>query len=173
MRILSSLIAAAAIGMGSQAMAGDSDYKSAEIVDFFIQSIDDMGSPRGLCIGTAEECEASSKPKGFDMMINFNLDSDQLTDAAQTNLAEFAKALKDERLSSASFVVEGHTDASGAELYNEGLAERRAESVTKYLLQHGINTDKVTAVGMGERAPRVPDPMDPINRRVEMRISLQ
>lgn len=172
MRILSSLIAAAALTAAAPAIA-DPAYKAGDIVDFFIKSAD-LGQARGICIGTAEECEASTpKPAGFDMMINFDLDSDRLTEQARANLNEFATALNDERLRAAKFVVEGHTDASGAESYNEGLAERRARSVTAFLLEQGVGAEKVTAVGMGERAPRVPDIYDPINRRVEMRIDLQ
>lgn len=172
MRVYSSLLAVAMAVAAWPALA-DPAYKSADIVDFFVKSAD-QGLARGICVGTTDECAAQApKPAGFDMLINFNLDSDQLTDEAQTNLGEFAKALNDERLKAAKFVVEGHTDASGSENHNEGLAERRAKSVTAFLLGHGVDASKVTAVGMGERAPRVPDVFDPINRRVEMRVNLQ
>lgn len=172
MRVYSSLLAVAMIVATGPALA-DPAYKSADIVTFFIKSAD-QGLARGICVGTTDECASQApKPAGFDMLINFNLDSDQLTEEAQANLGEFAKALKDERLTAAKFVVEGHTDASGSENHNEGLAERRAQSVTAFLLDHGVDATKVTAVGMGERAPRVPNIYDPINRRVEMRINLQ
>jgi outer membrane protein OmpA-like peptidoglycan-associated protein len=107
------------------------------------------------------------------MLINFDLNSAQLTPQAQQNLDEFAKALHNDQLSSARFVVEGYTDARGTEQYNLGLSERRAEAVTKFLYERGVSAQKVTAVGMGEANPRVADPMDPVNRRVEMRIELQ
>jgi outer membrane protein OmpA-like peptidoglycan-associated protein len=107
------------------------------------------------------------------MLINFGLNSATLTPQALANLDEFAKALKDQRLSSAKFVVEGYTDATGTEAYNKTLSERRAESVADYLLQHGISSQRVDAMGMGEANPRSPDPYDPVNRRVEMRIRLQ
>ena len=107
------------------------------------------------------------------MLINFDLNSADLTGQAQANLNEFAKALKDERLQAATFIVEGYTDASGDERYNDRLSERRAEAVTAFLLTNGISRDKVQAVGKGEQNPRVPDPFDPINRRVEMRIKIQ
>ena len=61
----------------------------------------------------------------------------------------------------------------GPMTYNLGLSERRAEAVTKFLFEKGIVHDKVSAVGKGEENPRVPDPMDAQNRRVEMRIELQ
>ena len=93
-----------------------------------------------------------------------------LTDDARLKLGEFAKALNDNRLRAHSFVVEGYTDASGSTVYNEELSQRRAQSVTSFLLQNGIEQARISAVGMGETHPRAADPYDPANRRVEMRI---
>ena len=139
----------------------------------------DLGASRGICVGTEQECaakrqtELASVPTGLDMLITFNLDSADLTDEARAKLGEFAKALKDNRLSAHSFVVEGHTDASGSDGYNEGLSQRRAQSVTAFLLASGVDASRLQAVGMGENSPRVDNPYDPVNRRVEMRIKIQ
>lgn len=165
------LLAAAVIAIATPASA-DSEVKAGDIVDFFVKSAN-MGTARGICIGTADECAGPAKPSGMDMLINFELDSADLTAQAQSNLEEFAAALKDERLRAARFVVEGHTDASGGEGYNNALSERRAESVTSFLLERGVRADKVTAIGLGKSSPRADDPFDPVNRRVEMRIDLQ
>lgn len=146
---------------------------SDQIVKYFGDTAD-LGAKRGICIGTMDECNKDQPaPTGLDMLINFDLNSAELTEQARANLNEFAKALKDERLRAATFVVEGYTDASGEERYNDKLSARRAESVTAFLLANGISRDKVQAVGLGEKNPRVPDPYDPVNRRVEMRIKIQ
>jgi OmpA-OmpF porin, OOP family len=159
--------------IGIQPAIADPNVKADDIVQFFVNSAK-LGAARGLCIGTTQECDKTApKPKGFDMMVNFDLDSAKLTDQAQQNLDEFAKALRNEQLSSAHFVVEGYTDARGTDQYNLGLSERRAEAVTKFLYEKGVAPEKVTAVGLGKANPRVPDPMDAVNRRVEMRIKLQ
>jgi outer membrane protein OmpA-like peptidoglycan-associated protein len=169
-------LAAAALGVGLLAAApalAESQYSTGQIVDFFAKS-PDLGKERGICIGTIAECQPIEEATaGFDMLINFELDSSELTPQAMENLSEFAKALADKRLDAARFVVEGHTDASGAETYNLGLSERRARAVTAFLLEKGVSVEKVEAIGMGEKSPRVADPMDPANRRVEMRIRLQ
>ncbi|TIR86514.1 MAG: OmpA family protein, partial [Mesorhizobium sp.] len=89
---------------------------------------------------------------------------------ARTELDEFAKALKDNRLSSFSFVVEGHTDASGSDRYNQELSQRRAKSVAAFLTANGVQATRLEAIGLGKSHPRVADPYDPVNRRVEMRI---
>lgn len=150
--------------------AQQAPYAPDDVVSFLIDSVD-LGLNRGICIGTAEEC-APPKPKGLDMFINFELDSAALTEEAQQNLAIFAQALKDERLKKANFVVEGHTDARGTDIYNDTLSEERAAAVKTYLIGQGVPTERLTALGMGEAAPRVDDPMDPENRRVELRIDL-
>jgi len=170
------VLAAAVVGIGLvgiQAAAADPQRKADDIVAFFAKSAK-LGASRGLCIGTAQECDKTApKPTGLDMLINFDLDSANLTSQAKQNLEEFAKALHNDQLASARFVVEGYTDGRGTEQYNIGLSERRAEAVTSFLFERGVGRDKVTAVGKGEADPRVPDLMDPVNRRVEMKIELQ
>jgi len=107
------------------------------------------------------------------MLINFGLDSATLDTTARAELDEFAKALKDSRLSTFSFVVEGYTDATGTVHYNEGLSQRRAKSVAAFLTASGVDPSRINAIGMGEKNPRSPNPYDPVNRRVEMRIKTQ
>ena len=45
-----------------------------------------------------------------------------------------------------SVEVSGHTDATGADDYNQGLSERRANSVLQYLVSKGV--DAKSAEGM-------------------------
>lgn len=49
--------------------------------------------------------------------------------------------------------IEGYTDNVGSEDSNQGLSQRRAESVKAYLVQQGIAGSRLTAVGMGESQP--------------------
>lgn len=168
---LAAFIAGAGAFVATSAIS-EPRYDTENIVEFFIGSAD-MGAARGICVGTEQECAAGQpKPAGLDLLIAFGLDSADLTEAARANLGVFADALKDDRLSAARFVVEGHTDASGSESYNLELSERRAQAVTSFLLDQGIAREKVEAMGMGKTAPRTADPYDAENRRVEMRIRL-
>lgn len=170
--IFASVLAAGSF-FGLNYSAADPQLTSDQIIKHFVDT-GDLGAKRGLCVGTMDECNKDlPAPSGLDMLINFDLDSAELTGQARTNLDEFAKALKDDKLKAATFIVEGYTDASGDETYNERLSERRAQAVTAFLLANGISLDKVEAAGMGERNPRVPDGYDPVNRRVEMRIKIQ
>jgi outer membrane protein OmpA-like peptidoglycan-associated protein len=49
--------------------------------------------------------------------------------------------------------VAGHTDSTGTEQYNQALSERRASSVTQYLVAKGISSERFITVGMGELRP--------------------
>lgn len=51
--------------------------------------------------------------------------------------------------------LSAHCDYRGNDSYNQRLSQRRAESVVRYLIQHGIASDRLTAVGYGESRPKV------------------
>ena len=50
--------------------------------------------------------------------------------------------------------LSAHTDYRGSEAYNKGLSQRRAESVVNYLTEHGIATDRLSAMGYGKEKPK-------------------
>jgi len=154
------------------ASAGEATYTAGQVVEFFAGSAD-LGAERGICIGTAQECSATRTPAAaetFDLLVTFELNSDQLSEQAKANLLEFAKALNDPRLANARFSVEGHTDATGPEIYNLDLSERRADAVVTYLREQGADTARFVVKAFGATHPRSNDPFDPANRRVETRI---
>jgi peptidoglycan-associated lipoprotein len=47
-----------------------------------------------------------------------------------------------------------HADRKGSEEYNEGLAQRRAQSVVDYLIEAGIDAARLTAKGYGKQIPK-------------------
>ena len=49
--------------------------------------------------------------------------------------------------------VAGHTDSTGSDAYNQGLSERRANSVAGFLKTQGVHDQRLLIVGMGERMP--------------------
>lgn len=52
-----------------------------------------------------------------------------------------------------SAVIEGHTDNAGSDDYNQGLSQRRADSVKSYLMGQGIASTRLAATGKGESHP--------------------
>jgi OOP family OmpA-OmpF porin len=49
--------------------------------------------------------------------------------------------------------VAGHTDSTGSDTYNQGLSERRANSVKDYLTSQGVTATRLSAKGYGEAQP--------------------
>jgi outer membrane protein OmpA-like peptidoglycan-associated protein len=70
--------------------------------------------------------------------------------------------------------VEGHTDSVGSDEYNQGLSEKRADSVRDYLVTQGVPGGTVSAVGFGKADPVASNDNAAgrqQNRRVEMVVS--
>ena len=69
--------------------------------------------------------------------------------------------------------VAGHTDSTGTQEYNQGLSERRANSVARYIEARNIDSRRLIPVGMGELRPiasnDTPDGRQ-ANRRVEITV---
>ena len=51
--------------------------------------------------------------------------------------------------------LSAHTDYKGSAEYNKRLSQRRAESVVRYLTEHGIKNERLTPVGYGKEQPKV------------------
>jgi len=100
--------------------------------------------------------------------INFRYNRASLTPASQGILDEVAKILL-EKPCIAKLRVEGHTDWKGSERYNNGLSERRAQSVVDYLVKRGLPRDHFEIAGYGERWPI--DPGDKFHEKVCRRCS--
>jgi outer membrane protein OmpA-like peptidoglycan-associated protein len=69
--------------------------------------------------------------------------------------------------------IGGHTDSVGSETYNQGLSERRAQSVRNYLIQRGIVAGRLEARGYGEYQPVAQNTTREgrsQNRRIEFRV---
>ncbi|WP_336964666.1 OmpA family protein [Sphingobium aquiterrae] len=69
--------------------------------------------------------------------------------------------------------VYGHTDSDGSDAYNQGLSERRAQSVANYLSSHGVQSARIATRGFGETQPIASNTTaegKAQNRRVEIKI---
>lgn len=136
----------------------------------FINSLRNR-STRSLSLGEREEVAqlAATKPK-IDLEINFDYNSADISKTSMQAVQELGKALSDPSLKGSTFVVAGHTDAAGTEQYNQGLSERRADTIKRFLSdKFGINGSDLVTVGYGESKPKDANaPMDPTNRRVQV-----
>lgn len=182
MRKQSRIVAAFVLAMGlfpwaARTAPAQTAYKADDIVKHFAPAAPAMGVTRGLCVGTEAECNraghAVAPPRAFDLVVKFKYNSDAIEPEAKLNLDEFAKALRNPQLAKSSFLVEGHTDATGTPTYNLDLSQRRARAVVRYLNEQGVDTSKLLARGYGQTKPLVADPFSGENRRVETRLRVE
>ena len=126
---------------------------------------------RSLSLSEREEIAqiASTKPK-IDLEIRFDYNSADISKDSTQAVQELGKALSQASLKGSTFVVAGHTDAIGGEEYNQGLSERRADTIKRYLSEkYGINGSDLVTVGYGKTKPKDANaPTDPANRRVQV-----
>jgi len=84
--------------------------------------------------------------------IFYDFDKATLRPESQTALDQLVKLLNDNP--NVTIELSAHTDYKGSDQYNEGLSQRRAESVVNYLIEHGIAADRLTPKGYGEGKPK-------------------
>ncbi|MDX3967821.1 MAG: OmpA family protein [Bradyrhizobium sp.] len=126
---------------------------------------------RSLSTGEREQIAelAATKPK-IDLEIQFDYNSADIAKSSVASVQALGKALSDPALKGSTFVVAGHTDATGGEAYNQGLSERRADTIKNYLMQnYGLNGTDLVTVGYGEtKLKDAANGADAINRRVQV-----
>lgn len=93
--------------------------------------------------------------------IFYDFDKATLRDSSKVALNQLVGILNDNP--NVTIELAAHTDYVGSAAYNKGLSQRRAESVIRYLIGHGIAADRLTPVGYGKERPRK------VNRRLAAR----
>lgn len=126
---------------------------------------------RSLSFEESEHVAAISKDwDKIDLEIYFDYNSARIDPEAEPQLNQLGEALRSPRLRNATVVLGGHTDAKGSQNYNEGLSDRRAEAVKRYLIEKlNIPAENLTTAGYGKRhLKNQDDPLAPENRRVQI-----
>jgi len=86
-----------------------------------------------------------------DLKINFPINSSIIDETYTHRIKEFAEFLKNNPKLKAT--IEGHTDYTGTEKYNQWLSERRAQSAAKALVNYDVDASRLDTVGYGETKP--------------------
>lgn len=84
--------------------------------------------------------------------VYYEFDKADLTDNSREALERLVKVLKENP--NITIELSAHCDYRGRAEYNEKLSQRRAESVVRYLTEHGIEAERLTAKGYGESQPK-------------------
>ncbi|GAB2504138.1 hypothetical protein GCM10027164_39330 [Algoriphagus taiwanensis] len=107
--------------------------------------------------------------------IYFDFDKSMLRSVSKQELEQVGAMLR--RLPNLMLYIEGHTDQRGSDEYNEKLSERRADVVKQYLINRGIEENRLEYQWFGETRPvhdcnsvTCTPAMHQLNRRTELRV---
>jgi outer membrane protein OmpA-like peptidoglycan-associated protein len=144
-----------------------------------------MDTPKGVSVGqdgcrkkttiakSVNNHHAFQKHLAGDFeMVLFDFDRFELKPQYYSVLDEIA--LKLSRSPDTNIEIKGHTDNVGTAEYNQLLSEKRAEIVKQYLVQKGVEKDRLFPVGFGytiNQASNRTETGRALNRRVEMSIT--
>jgi outer membrane protein OmpA-like peptidoglycan-associated protein len=104
-----------------------------------------------------------------DAGVYFDTNKSEVKGASASTLDRLVGVLKE--YPDTNILVEGHTDSAGANDYNMNLSQQRAQSVTNYLSNKGIASNRLTTKWYGELQPKSDNSTSEgkaKNRRVEM-----
>jgi OmpA-OmpF porin, OOP family len=131
-------------------------------------------TPRGVAVNK-EGCPLDQVGANREFeTVNFAFDRSDLNERARAILDEASKVIVDLQAQHGGLVIQidGHTDSIGSPGYNQGLSERRANSVKDYLTRKGVDAKRIETRAFGLTKPVATNDTDAgraQNRRAEVR----
>lgn len=107
----------------------------------------------------------------FESGILFDVNSSTLRSEAKDNIKNLSEVLN--KYPDTNILIEGDTDNTGSEDYNQKLSERRAQAVADYQKLNGVAPGRLSIIGLGETNPVASNDSESgrqQNRRVEIAI---
>jgi outer membrane protein OmpA-like peptidoglycan-associated protein len=138
--------------------------------------IEEVGSTANQALQRATDAGVLAQGKFLytvvltDDTTKFDSAEAELSDAAMARLSELVNGLKNDN-KNVYLEIQGYTDATGSESYNQQLGLVRAEAVKRYLHMQGVALNRMATISYGEDAPAAPNDSPEgraTNRRVEV-----
>ena len=171
-RTLGTAAGGAILGAGVGMIAGGDDKRNAAIgaavgvyMDRQEEALRQQTAGTGIEVERVGDQIALTMPSGITFDVNsaaIQGDFYGPLDEVGTTLIEYPKTAVD---------VVGHASSDGPDDYNQDLSERRANSVRSYLINSGVQSVRLQAIGMGETQPIADNATQAgreANRRVEI-----
>ena len=142
-------------------------FLDAEVMAIHEEKLTDMSQ---LALMNVEDLNntvvrASTVLFGYDKA-TFDVEFEQSLEKIKSLLYEHADL---------SVVIEAHTDNKGRTDYNQKLSQKRAQAIVDWMVSHGVEKERMTAVGFGEDHPIASNDNEigrGQNRRVEFRMGM-
>lgn len=159
----------------------DIDIPGGDVYDIKIKSVGDAKDYNTMEIPAIGENQSYNKgtltimieqAKSFTLdNVHFDSGKSSIKPSSYDELKELVEFLK--LKPEINIEIGGHTDNVGEEDANQTLSQNRANSVMKYLTDHGVPKARLAASGYGENRPVADNSNDKgkrLNRRTEVRI---
>ncbi len=111
-------------------------------------------------------------PIGATLRIHFDVDKATIRNYSVPKIERFASFLTANQESMVKVI--GHTDSDAGDAYNMVLSQKRANAVVKKLIELGVNPNRLSAEGKGERQPVASNSTKAdksLNRRIEVELT--
>lgn len=147
------------------AMSGGSSLGAGGLATSSLQAVEAMKTE----LGAVETARGTIVSLPGD--VTFDFDEATIRSDARGTLDRLAQLIQ--AGGEGQIAIEGHTDSTGDDGYNQRLSEQRAKAVKAYLVTRGVSEERVRTVGLGETRPVASNAADneagrQRNRRVEV-----
>jgi outer membrane protein OmpA-like peptidoglycan-associated protein/tetratricopeptide (TPR) repeat protein len=149
------------------------NYSDGKIVDAPKQT---TTPPKGTQVFPPSNTNHEDGKQAYLLHIYYDFDQSFIREESHSELEKLLKMLKE----NPTYIIElaSHTDSRGSNAYNNRLSQRRAESVVRWLVEKGIERDRLVPRGYGENmnvnkcANNIPcsEQEHQMNRRTEFRV---
>lgn len=132
--------------------------------------LDSLRNRQTRSISIEERTKAAEEKPRIDLEITFDYDSDVIGPKAVPTLVNLGTALRSGELKGTVFLLAGHTDAKGGDVFNQTLSERRADAVRRFLVEKfSLAPENLVAISYGKtQLKNAADPFAGENRRVQI-----
>jgi peptidoglycan-associated lipoprotein len=131
------------------------------------------GTPETTSADISSESADSDSGKAMGLeTVHYAYDSSGLDKGAKATLTNNAQILKDH--ASLRIQIEGHCDERGGIQYNIALGDRRASAAKAFIVNQGVNGDRISTISYGKEKPIDPGHDESAwakNRRANFRIT--
>ena len=157
-------------------LPANQDYVFSVTKEGYMPFSESFTLPKGYDIDKPFEKDIPLQPikVGSNVVLKnvfFELDSYELKPESKVELLRLADFMKNN--SNLKVEIGGHTDNQGSAQHNKVLSENRAKSVMKFLINNGIDAQKLTSKGYGQDKPISNNDTEKgraLNRRTEAKI---
>lgn len=156
-------------------------FRGEKVLDECPVKIDGPDADRDGITDAIDQCpntpcyftvDAYGCPVKATLRIHFEVDKDLIRPYSMEKVEKFASFLIGNK--GTNVEIQGHTDSDADDAYNMILSEKRAHRVMDKLIELGVSTNRLTAIGKGEIVPMASNGTvagKSLNRRIEVKLT--